>query len=64
MELICPESHVPADMTSLRVKKSCFSQVVVAHVFNPSTLGGRGRWIFVFKGSLVYGVRIRTAKVI
>jgi hypothetical protein len=47
MELICPESHVPADMTSLRVKKSCFSQVVVAHVFNPSTLGGRGRWIFV-----------------
>jgi hypothetical protein len=35
---------------------------VVAHAFNPSTQGGRGRWISEFKASLVYRVSSRTAR--
>ena len=38
------------------------SQAVVAHAFNPSTLGGRGRWISEFKASLVYRVTSRTSR--
>jgi hypothetical protein len=37
---------------------------VVAHAFNPSTLGGRGRRISEFKASLVYKVSSRTARAI
>jgi hypothetical protein len=36
---------------------------VVAHAFNSSTLGGRGRWISEFEASLVYRVSSRTARV-
>jgi hypothetical protein len=36
----------------------------VAHAFNPSTGGGRGRWISEFKASLVYKVSSRTARAI
>jgi hypothetical protein len=35
---------------------------VVAHTFNPSTLGGRGRQISEFEASLVYRVSSRTAR--
>ena len=35
---------------------------MVAHTFNPSTWGGRGRSISEFKASLVYRVSSRTAK--
>jgi hypothetical protein len=35
---------------------------VVAHAFNPSTRGSRGRWISEFKASLVYRVSSRTAR--
>jgi hypothetical protein len=35
---------------------------VVAHTFNPSNSGGRGRWISEFKASLVYKVSSRTAR--
>jgi hypothetical protein len=34
----------------------------VAHAFNPSTWGGRGRRISEFEASLVYKVSSRTAK--
>ena len=37
---------------------------VVAHACNPSTLGGRGRWISEFEASLVYRVSPRTARAI
>jgi hypothetical protein len=37
---------------------------MVAHTFNPRTLGGRGRWISEFKVSLVYRVSSRTARAI
>jgi hypothetical protein len=37
---------------------------VVAHAFNPSHLGGRGRWISEFEASLVYKVSSRTARAI
>ena len=37
-------------------------RAVVAHACNPSTLGGRGRWISEFKASLVYRVNARTAR--
>jgi hypothetical protein len=37
---------------------------MVAHAFNPSTLGGRGRWISEFEVSLVYKVSSRTARTI
>ena len=37
---------------------------VVAHAFNPSTQGGRGRWISKFEASLVYKVSSRTARAI
>jgi hypothetical protein len=39
---------------------------VVAHAFNPNTLGGGGkdRWISEFEASLVYRVSSRTAKAI
>ena len=37
---------------------------MVAHAFNPSTLGGRGRWISEFEASLVYRVSSRTARAI
>lgn len=33
--------------------------VVVMHDFNPSTQGGRGRWISKFEASLVYRARFR-----
>jgi hypothetical protein len=35
---------------------------VVAHAFNPSTRGGRGRRISEFEVSLVYKVSARTAR--
>jgi hypothetical protein len=35
---------------------------MVAHAFNPSTGGGRGRWISEFEASLVYKVSSRTAR--
>jgi hypothetical protein len=35
---------------------------VVVHAFNPSTWGGRGKWISEFEASLVYKVSSRTAK--
>jgi hypothetical protein len=38
--------------------------VVVAHPFNPSTQGGRGRRISEFEASLVYKVSSRTARAI
>jgi hypothetical protein len=37
---------------------------VVAHAFNPSTRGGRGRWISEFEASLFYKVSSRTARTI
>jgi hypothetical protein len=37
---------------------------VVAHTFNPSTPGGRGRRISKFEASLVYKVSSRTARAI
>ena len=37
---------------------------MVAHTFNPSTQGGRGRQMSEFKASLVYKVRSRTARTI
>ena len=36
--------------------------VLMAHAFNPSTLGSRGRWISEFKASLVYRVSSRTSR--
>jgi hypothetical protein len=36
---------------------------VVAHAFNPSTWGGRGRRISEFEASLVYRVSSRTARI-
>jgi hypothetical protein len=38
------------------------SRAVVAHAFNLSTWGGRGRWISEFEVSLVYKVSSRTAR--
>jgi hypothetical protein len=35
-----------------------------AHAFNPSTWGGRGRWISDFKAKLVYRVSSRTTRAI
>jgi hypothetical protein len=37
---------------------------MVAHDFNPSTLGGRGTQISEFEASLVYKVSSRTARAI
>ena len=37
-------------------------QAVVAHAFNPSALGGRGKWISEIEASLVYSVSSRTAR--
>ena len=37
---------------------------MVAHAFNPSTLGGRSRQISEFEASLVYRVNSRTARAI
>jgi hypothetical protein len=34
----------------------------VAHTFNPSTWGGKGRWISEFEASLVYKVSSRPAR--
>jgi hypothetical protein len=39
-------------------------QAVVAHAFNPSTWGGRGRRTSEFEASLVYRVSSRTARAI
>ena len=36
----------------------------MAHACNPSTLGGRGRWISEFEASLVYRVSSRIARAI
>ena len=36
----------------------------MTHICNPSTLGGRGRWISEFEPSLVYKVSFRTARAI
>jgi hypothetical protein len=44
--------------------ESDFKLGVVEHAFNPSTRGGRGRRISVFKASLVYRVSSRTARAI
>jgi hypothetical protein len=35
---------------------------IVAHTFNPSNFGGRGRQISEFEASLVYNVSSRTAR--
>ena len=35
---------------------------MVAQAFNPSTKGGRGRWISDFEASLVFKVSSRTAR--
>jgi hypothetical protein len=40
----------------LAKKRTTQGQLVVAHAFNPSTWGGRGRWISEIKASLVYSV--------
>ena len=37
---------------------------MVVHACNPSTLGGRGRWISDFEASLVYRVSYRTTRAI
>ena len=37
---------------------------MVVHACDPSTLGGRGRWISDFEASLVYRVSYRTARAI
>ena len=34
---------------------------MVVHAFNPSTSGGRGRWVSEFEASLVYGADFGTA---
>jgi hypothetical protein len=39
-------------------------QAVVAHAFNPSTWGSRGRRIYEFQAILVYKVSSRTARAI
>jgi hypothetical protein len=44
------------------IKKERQGRAVVAHTFNPSTWGGRGRWISEFEASLVYKVSSRKAK--
>ena len=36
----------------------------MVHACNPSTLGGRGRWILEFEAGLVYRVSSRTARAI
>ena len=46
------------------IKNSTRSRAVVVHACNPSTLGGRGRWISEFEASLVYRVSSRTARAI
>jgi hypothetical protein len=46
------------------VKIGWKNQVVVAHAFNSSTQGGRGRQISEFEASLVYRVSSRIARVI
>jgi hypothetical protein len=43
-------------------KKFVGSWAVVAHAFNPSNLGGRGKQISEFEASLVYRVSSRTAR--
>lgn len=35
---------------------------VMVHAFQPSTIGGRGRWISAFEVSLVYRASSRSAK--
>ena len=52
-----PEDHMWIPDTETRS-----SRAVVAHAFNPSTLGGRGRQISEFKASLVYRVSSKTAR--
>jgi hypothetical protein len=42
--------------------KKLLRWAVVAHAFNPSMLGGRGRQISEFEASLVYRVSSRTAR--
>ena len=42
--------------------KKSLGRAVVAHTFNPSTLGGRGRRISELEASLVYRVSSRTAR--
>jgi hypothetical protein len=37
---------------------------MMAHAFNPSNSGGRGRWISEFEASLVYRVSSMTARAI
>ena len=48
----------------LFINTSIASKAVVAHAFNPSTLGGRGGQISEFEASLVYRVSFRTARAI
>jgi hypothetical protein len=45
-----------------KTEKEGRSQAVVAHAFNPSTWGGRGRQISEFEASLIYKVSSRTAR--
>jgi hypothetical protein len=45
-------------------KEYKYCRAVVAHAFNPSTLGGRGRQISEFQVSLVYKLSSRTARAI
>jgi hypothetical protein len=43
-------------------KKRNVCREVVVHAFNPTTQGGRGRWISEFEASLVYRVSSRAAR--
>jgi hypothetical protein len=49
-------------LNKVRVRKGSISQAVVAHAFNPSKEGGRGRRISEFEASLVYRMSSRTAR--
>ena len=51
-------THFELKGKSVYPSKSRKSSWVVAHAFNPSTQGGRGRQISEFKASLVYRVRV------
>ena len=55
-------SHISFRQERFWIKILEMSQAVVAHACNPSTLGGRGRWISEFDASLVYRVSSRTAR--
>jgi hypothetical protein len=49
-------------MVPIQTSRHISSRAVVAHTFDPSTWGGRGRQISEFKASLVYRMSSRTAR--